>query len=130
MAFTPGKWKDGESGGTPITAAELNRIEAAGAAKAETGPQGPEGPQGPAGADGDSAYEVAVAGGFTGTEAEWLASLEGPQGPEGPEGPEGPQGPKGAKGDTGAAGADGFPSEAQWNDLVARVEALEGGGAA
>lgn len=30
------------------------------------------------------------------------------------------QGPKGDKGD------DGFPTEAQWNDLVARVEALEG----
>ena len=45
---------------------------------------------------------------------------EGPQGPEGPEGPEGPQGP---------AGADGFPTETQWNDLVARVEALESAGA-
>ncbi len=50
----------------------------------------------------------------------------GPQGPAGadgadstvagPEGPEGPQGP---------AGADGFPTETQWNDLVARVAALE-----
>ena len=85
MAFTPDKWKDGKSGGTPITAAELNRIEAAGAAKAKQGPQGPEGPQGP----------------------------------------KGDTGAKGPKGDTGAAGADGFPSEAQWNDLVARVEALE-----
>ena len=93
MAFTPDKWKDGKSGGTPITAAELNRIEAAGAAKAKQGPQGPEGPQGP-------------------------------------QGPKGDTGAKGPKGDTGAAGADGFPSEAQWNDLVARVEALEGGGAA
>ena len=90
MAFTPDKWKDGKSGGTPITAAELNRIEAAGAAKAKQGPQGPEGPQGP----------------------------------------KGDTGAKGPKGDTGAAGADGFPPEAQWNDLVARVEALEGGGAA
>jgi len=65
MAFEPDKWADGEAGGTPITAAELNRIEAAGAAKAA-------------------------------------------------------QGPEGDKGD------DGFPTEAQWNDLVARVEALEG----
>lgn len=35
---------------------------------------------------------------------------------------------KGAKGDTGAAGtdgADGFPTETQWDDLVARVDALE-----
>ena len=47
---------------------------------------------------------------------------------QGERGPEGPQGPKGDKGDTGAPGADGadgFPTEAQWNDLVARVEALE-----
>ncbi|MEN2467942.1 head fiber protein [Ornithinibacillus sp. JPR2-1] len=34
----------------------------------------------------------------------------------------GPQGPKGDKGDPGA---DGFPSEQQWNDLVAQVQALE-----
>lgn len=38
---------------------------------------------------------------------------------------EGAPGPKGDKGDTGAAGVDGFPSEADWNALVARVEALE-----
>ena len=38
---------------------------------------------GPPGADGESAYEVAVANGFVGTEEEWLASLVGPQGPKG-----------------------------------------------
>lgn len=27
MAYTPKTWEDGESGGTPITAAELNRME-------------------------------------------------------------------------------------------------------
>jgi len=56
----------------------------------------------------------------------------GPEGPQGPEGPEGPQGPAGADGSDGAegpAGADGFPTETQWNDLVARVEALESAGA-
>ncbi len=35
------------------------------------------------GPDGDSAYEVAVANGFAGTEAEWLASLEGDEGGDG-----------------------------------------------
>ncbi len=53
---------------------------------------------------------------------------QGPQGdagPAGPEGPEGPQGPQGDAGPAGSDGADGFPTEAQWNDLVARVEALE-----
>ncbi|GAA3591345.1 hypothetical protein [Streptomyces osmaniensis] len=61
----------------------------------QPGPAGPEGPAGASGAagqdgtDGASAYQVAVAGGFTGTEAEWLASLVGPQGEQGPQGPAG-----------------------------------------
>lgn len=41
------------------------------------------GPAGNAGPEGPSAYEVAVANGFVGTEAQWLASLEGPQGEPG-----------------------------------------------
>ena len=49
----------------------------------------------------------------------------GPEGPEGPQGPEGTKGDTGAKGATGAAGTDGFPTETQWDDLVARVAALE-----
>ena len=44
---------------------------------------------GHAGTPGDSAYRVAVGNGFTGSEAEWLASLVGPQGPVGPPGPAG-----------------------------------------
>lgn len=47
------------------------------------GPPGPAGDDGAPGADGQSAYELAVAGGFVGTEAEWLASLVGPAGPPG-----------------------------------------------
>lgn len=39
MAFEPDRWADGEAGGTPITAAELNRIEAAGAAVETAPPQ-------------------------------------------------------------------------------------------
>ncbi|QAY26943.1 minor tail protein [Streptomyces phage Shawty] len=60
--------------------------------KGDTGDVGPTGPQGEKGDDGDSAYEVAVANGFVGTEAEWLASLIGPEGPEGPQGPAGADG--------------------------------------
>ncbi len=47
--------------------------------KGDTGDTGAIGPQGPAGADGqdgapgDSAYEIAVANGYSGTEAQWLA---------------------------------------------------------
>ena len=54
--------------------------------KGDTGDTGPIGATGP---DGLSAYEVAVADGFSGTESEWLTSLVGPEGPEGPEGPAG-----------------------------------------
>ena len=38
---------------------------------------------------GDSAYEIAVANGFVGTEAEWLASLEGTDGTNGTNGDDG-----------------------------------------
>lgn len=58
--------------------------------------------QGPA---GPSAYELAVANGFTGTPEEWLESLAGPEGPPGPAGgPQGPVGPAGATGPAGSAG--------------------------
>ena len=65
------------------------------------------------GADGLSAYEVAKENGFTGTQAQWLASLVGPQGAKGDKGDKGDtgaagaKGDKGEKGDTGAAGAKG-----------------------
>ena len=47
------------------------------------------------------------------------------KGDTGDVGPAGPKGDKGDPGTPGADGADGFPTETQWNDLVARVEALE-----
>lgn len=50
------------------------------------GVQGGKGSQGDPGPDGISAYEVAVANGFVGSEADWLASLEGGEGPPGPPG--------------------------------------------
>lgn len=68
------------------------------------GSGGGGGEQGPR---GYSAYEVAVMNGFVGTEAEWLASLEGQPGPQGIQGDIGPQGPAGADGAAGPAGADG-----------------------
>lgn len=52
------------------------------------------------GADGKSAYEVAVENGFSGNEADWLASLKGANGKDGA------KGDKGDKGDTGADGQD------------------------
>ena len=44
---------------------------------------------------------------------------------KGDPGTPGTDGADGARGPAGADGADGFPTETQWNDLVARVEALE-----
>ena len=66
------------------------------------------GPKGDRGDEGLSAYLVAVRNGFSGTEAQWIASLKGakgdtgergPVGATGPAGPTGAQGPKGDKGD-------------------------------
>ena len=57
--------------------------------------------------DGQSAYALAVQLGFTGSEADWIASLKGATGPQGPQGPTGPQGATGARGPTGATGPQG-----------------------
>ncbi len=90
------------------------------------------GTPGPAGA---SAYEVAVANGFVGTEAEWLASLEGAPGLDGKDGADstvpGPAGPAGADSTVpGPAGAEGLSAyevavtngyagtEAEWLDSL------------
>lgn len=78
--------------------------------KGVVGPEGPRGIQGLAGTNGTagkSAYEIAKAGGFVGTEVEWNASL------------------KGAKGDPGTAGKDGYGTKAQHDAIIARLDALE-----
>ncbi len=51
-----------------------------------SGTPGPAGPQGEAGSNGNnglSAFQVAVANGYSGTEAQWLATLVGPAGTKG-----------------------------------------------
>lgn len=103
MAYEKQTWKNDDPS-TPLSADRLNHIED-GIANVELtpGPEGPQGPAGPAGADG----------------------AKGAKGDAGPAGADGAKGAKGDKGDTGPAGADGFPSEEQWNALVARVDALE-----
>lgn len=71
-------------------------------AKTYKGDKGDKGDQGP------SAYEIAVANGYSGTETEWLAYLRlGPKGDKGDKGDTGPQGPKGDTGDTGPQGPKG-----------------------
>ncbi|MET8978551.1 hypothetical protein ABZX85_23325 [Streptomyces sp. NPDC004539] len=92
---------------------------------------------GTSGTPGKSAYEVAVAEGYTGTVTQWLASLIGPQGATGPTGatgatgaagatgatgPQGTTGAAGSKGDTGDTGPQGAPGTPA---DMARVQALE-----
>ena len=100
------------------TKEELKKIFVTGAIPKQTdfhnlidvaGKEGPQGPRGEAGAKGDT-------------------GAKGAKGDTGEKGPQGDAGAKGAKGDTGAqgpAGADGFGTEAQYNDIIARLEALE-----
>ena len=112
MAYTKTTWVNDSK--PAINAANLNKIEQgiadAHAVVAEPGPEGPAGPKGDA----------------------------GPQGPKGDKGEPGAAGAKGAKGDKGDPGTPGakgdkgepgFPTEEQWNALVARVDALETPGA-
>ena len=64
------------------------------------------------GKDGKSAYEVAVAYGFVGTEVEWLESLKGVDGKDGVNGKDGCDGRNGVDGlpgKDGKSGADGLP---------------------
>ena len=100
------------------TKEELKQIFVTGAIPKQTdfhnlidvaGKEGPQGPRGETGAKGDT-------------------GAKGAKGDTGEQGPQGDAGAKGAKGDTGAqgpAGADGFGTEAQYNDIIARLEALE-----
>ena len=103
MAYTKTTWVNDSK--PAINAANLNKIEQgiadAHAIVAEPGPQGPAGPKGDTGEPG-------------------------PAGAKGAKGDKGEPGAAGAKGDKGEPG---FPTEEQWNALVARVEALETPGA-
>ncbi len=56
---------------------------------------------------GASAFDVAVAQGFTGDTTAWLASLIGPEGPVGPAGPKGDRGDAGVAGEPGPVGPAG-----------------------
>ncbi len=74
------------------------------------GPDGLTGPSGTDGADGETAYQLAVDGGFVGSQSAWLASLvgaTGAKGDQGDTGATGTAGAAGAKGDTGDTGATG-----------------------
>lgn len=133
MAYTKTAWVNNSK--PSISAENLNKIEQ-GIADAHAIVATP-------GDDGKSAYQVAVDNGFEGSEPEWLVSLKGDKGTPGAKGDKGDPGTPGAKGDKGdkgepgtpgakgdkgdkgEPGADGFPSQSDWDALVARVTALE-----
>jgi hypothetical protein len=104
----------------PAGADGINGIDGAPGAKGDPGDPGPAGADGINGTDGQagaSAYQVAVANGFVGTETQWLASLIGPQGDTGPAGADGINGTNGIDGASAyeVAVANGFVgTEAQW----------------
>jgi hypothetical protein len=78
---------------------------------------------------GASAYEVAVANGFVGSEAAWLESLRGRDGTDGEDGEsiKGDPGPKGKDGRDGKDGKDGkdgrdapAPAPRRWAFAIGR----------
>ena len=54
-----------------------------------------------------------------------VAGEKGEKGDPGEQGPKGDKGDPGEQGEPGKDGADGFGTEAQYNDIIARLEALE-----
>lgn len=79
--------------------------------KSSRGIQGEQGIQGRQGTQGNSAYEVARANGFVGTETQWLASLKGEKGDKGTKGDRGEKGEKGDRGEQGLQGIQGLKGE-------------------
>ncbi len=76
------------------------------------------------GKNGKSAYELAVEKGFTGTEAEYLASLKGADGKKGEKGERGEQGMAGEKGEKGRDGRDGKDFRADFIDGGDKAQTL------
>lgn len=74
------------------------------------GDPGEKGADGQPGSDGKSAYELAKDNGYTGTEAEWLASLKGADGAKGADGKDGTNGTNGTD---GKDGTDGYSPSAK-----------------
>ncbi|HOU64115.1 MAG TPA: hypothetical protein PLA70_10725, partial [Tenuifilaceae bacterium] len=143
--FTDIPWGDGNihmkvevdpTGGSSYTTLGVSQLQSVPyALYAANGTPGPQGPQGEQGEDGQSAYEIWLGQGNTGTVEDFLASLTGAVGPQGDQGEdgqsayeiwlgqgntgtvedflaslkgtEGPQGPQGEQGEQGPAGPQG-----------------------
>lgn len=103
--------------GDPFTFADFTSAQLA----SLKGPQGPKGDSGEDGKNGESAYQIAILNGFSGTEAQWIASLKGEQGIPGETGEVGPQGPKGDTGLTGPKGDSYIINESDYEAIAAKV---------
>lgn len=84
------KGADGKNG--------LNGSDGKNGADGKNGVDGTNGVNGKDGANGKSAYEVAVANGYSGTQVQWLASLKGADGKDGTNGTNGKDGANGKDG--------------------------------
>ena len=88
------------------------------------GADGKDGVDGKDGADGKSAFELAVDGGYQGTQSEWLESLKGV---DGKDGIDGLPGKDGVDGQNGADGKDGVDGKDGADGKSAYELAVEGG---
>jgi len=121
-----------------FTGTEAEWIESLGGVKGDTGDQGPQGVPGQDGAkgdqgdpglpgeDGDSAYEIALANGFEGTESEWLASLVGAKGDTGERGELGIQGVQGLPGVDGESAYELAVAQGYGGSLTEWLASLKG----
>ena len=91
------------------------------------GEKGQDGIDGLDGQNGKSAFELAVEGGYTGTQTEWLASLKGEKGDQGEPGQNGADGAPGEKGDPGEPGRDGVDGTngVDGKDAVTETDVVE-----
>jgi hypothetical protein len=93
------------------------------------GQDGIDGIDGINGQDGLSAYEIALANGFVGTEQQWLDSLKGLDGVDGQDGADGQDGTNGQNGLSAyeTALANGFVgTEQQWLDSLKGLDGING----
>jgi hypothetical protein len=110
-AQTSGSSVPGPQGATgPAGANGINGVDGVNGVNGANGAQGPQGiagVNGVNGQDGLSAYQIWLNTGNTGTEEQFINSLQGQTGPQGPIGLTGATGAQGVIGLTGAAGATG-----------------------
>ncbi|MDR2090647.1 MAG: hypothetical protein LBP62_03230 [Clostridiales bacterium] len=118
--------------GMSILRADINNIAAVAGADGRDGADGADGQDGADGLngqDGKSAYQIAVENGFSGSEAEWLASLRGEDGIDGIDGEDGIDGAPGQDGKSAyqIAVENGFSgTESEWLLSLQGADGIDG----